>query len=179
MKDKVEITMSDLRRIRCLLRGDPIETTEAPRLYGRTPVWEREDYSIWAECAYYARLIDALYDALWRMGDDNSDSWCEYDTDEPHIEISPQSPYVRIAWHYQGDDFGWKHYDALIAAACGKAEKEAAEKRLEDIKEMTAHSRVFDTSGNLKDLKLQSHIKQMEAHFESLKIPAERNADKE
>lgn len=177
MKDKVVITMSNLKRIRCLLRGDPIETTEPPQLYKRTPVWEREDYSIWAECAYYARLIDALYEALWKMGDDNSDSWCEYDTDEPHIEIFPQSPYVRIAWHYQGSDFEWKLSDALIAAACGKAEKEAVERRLEEIKRYSVSTSIDPYRGFI-DTSFQHLIERMDEHFESLKIPAERNADK-
>ena len=133
-KDKIEITMSDLRRIKYLLRGDPTDKAELPRVFNYTPVWQREGYSERAECAYLARLIDALYGALWKMGDDKEPLWGEVDSFEPHMEISPQSPYIRIEWHFQGDGFDQKHFYERVAASCGKAEKEAAEKKINEIK---------------------------------------------
>ena len=133
LKDKISITMSDLRRMRCLLREDPSETTEEPRLYNCTPIWKREGYSTKAEGEYLAQLIDALYDALWQMGAKKSSSWGENDTFEPHIEIDADC--ISIGWHFQGDGLDEKHFYKRVAASCGKTEKEAAEKKIKMIEE--------------------------------------------
>ena len=139
---KSMITMADLERIECLLQGDTCETTLPPKLRNYEPEWEMEGYSKLAECYYLAQLVHSLREALWQMADTEDPlAWNEVDTFEPHIEFSPypHNPYVRVEWHFQGDDIDREHFFERRSAACGQEEKKAAEKNREQIAKNTAN----------------------------------------
>ena len=143
-KNKI-ITMSDLERIKCLLRRDPCGTMSSPKMHTCKPIWLMKDYSMLAESAYYAQVVSALYEALWRMGDAAEIFWGEVDTYEPHIEILPESPYIRIGWHYQGHADDYMHEIEKRVAVCGQDKKAAAEKEYEMVKKYTKNTLAGNT----------------------------------